>query len=71
MVVEAPQNVDAYVEQNIEQPELSNGWTNDAQYALSGAFVVVIPPRPEKQDVTADALVDYMQLCRNHPFTCV
>jgi len=48
---------------------LFNGWDFKEMSDLTGCFVVAIPPRPEKTNLHALALGDFMDICRSQPFT--
>ena len=48
----------------------TNGWKDYLGRELAGVIVVIIPPKPSDPGETLQALDDYMQICRNQPFTC-
>lgn len=62
----------------IDDAALANGWQFDEVNELTGCFIVAIPPKPEPHKGTiadqalleAQALGDFMDICRSQPFTC-
>lgn len=63
---------------NPEGTALENGWQFDQVNELTGCFIVAIPPKPEvhpdsiadQELIEAQALGDFMDICRSQPFTC-
>ncbi|WP_125779312.1 hypothetical protein [Pseudoalteromonas rubra] len=67
-------------EGNFDDSALSlyNGWKFENMSELTGCFIVTIPPKPDlghvacadqKAMVETQAINDFMDICRSHPFT--
>ncbi|OHU84322.1 MULTISPECIES: hypothetical protein [Pseudoalteromonas] len=57
---------------------LYNGWHFENMSELTGCFIVTIPPKPELSNlqdeskramIETQAINDFMDICRSHPFT--